>query len=308
MPPIRKAIKYQKTLNALIKRMTVETNAAVKALFISEAAAEHFAQDENLPNYSQRVLRNLQDTFQKLFDSVAPKIADDFVNDVDESSEQSMSQLLLGVTAAGVVQGLTNKSKNALNTPASNVLSNRTRVELGFFPNRTLKGKRVEKILNASIAENVSLIKSIPREYLAEMEKTVMRAVTTGKGPSDIYKTAKSQLELSKDFKSHLKNTDEKVNRRAKLIANDQTRKVYTGLTARRMKNVGMDRFRWLHNGGSAKPRPYHLDTLNGNEYSLSDPPVIDPKTGERGLPGQLVNCRCSMIPVISAEDLSEDE
>lgn len=300
MPPIRKAIKYQKTLNALIKRMTVETNAAVKALFISEAAAEHFAQDENLPNYSQRVLRNLQDTFQKLFDSVAPKIADDFVNDVDESSEQSMSQLLLGVTAAGVVQGLTNKSKNVLN--------NQTSVELGFFPKSTLKGKRVEKILNASISENVSLIKSIPREYLAEMEKTVMRAVTTGKGPNDIYKTAKSQLELSKDFKSHLKNTDEKVNRRAKLIANDQTRKVYTGLNAGRMKNAGMDKFKWLHNGGSAKPRPYHLDTLNGNEYSLSDPPVIDPKTGERGLPGQLVNCRCSMIPVISAEDLSEDE
>lgn len=280
--------------------MTFETNAAIKALFISKAAAEHFAQDENLPNYSQRVLRNLQDTFQKLFDSVAPKIADDFVNEVDESSEQSMSQLLLGVTAAGVLQGLTNKSKTVLNKETS--------VELGFFPKSTLKGKRVEKILNASIAENVSLIKSIPREYLADMEKTVMRAVTTGKGPSDIYKTAKSQLELSKDFKSHLKNTDEKVNRRAKLIANDQTRKVYTGLNAGRMKNAGMDRFKWLHNGGSAKPRPYHLDTLNGNEYSLSDPPVIDPKTGERGLPGQLVNCRCSMIPVISAEDLSEDE
>jgi len=300
MPPISKAIKYQKILKALIKRMTVETNAAIKALFISKAASEHFAQDENLPNYSQRVLRNLQDTFQKLFDSVAPKIADDFVNDVDESSEQSMSQLLLGVTAAGVVQGLTNKSKSALNSQTS--------VELGFFPKSTLKGKRVEKILNASISENVSLIKSIPREYLAEMEKTVFRAVTTGKGPSDIYKTAKSQLELSKDFKSHLKNTDEKVNRRAKLIANDQTRKVYTGLNAGRMKNAGMDRFKWLHNGGSAKPRPYHLDTLNGNEYSISDPPVIDPKTGERGLPGQLVNCRCSMIPVISAEDLSEDE
>lgn len=300
MPPISKAIKYQKILKALIKRMTFETNAAIKALFISKAAAEHFAQDENLPNYSQRVLRNLQDTFQKLFDSVAPKIADDFVNEVDESSEQSMSQLLLGVTAAGVLQGLTNKSKTVLNKETS--------VELGFFPKSTLKGKRVEKILNASIAENVSLIKSIPREYLADMEKTVMRAVTTGKGPSDIYKTAKSQLELSKDFKSHLKNTDEKVNRRAKLIANDQTRKVYTGLNAGRMKNAGMDRFKWLHNGGSAKPRPYHLDTLNGNEYSLSDPPVIDPKTGERGLPGQLVNCRCSMIPVISAEDLSEDE
>ena len=286
MPPIRKAIKYQKTLNALIKRMTVETNAAIKEMLYSQVAKEHFAQDEDLPNYSQRVLRNLQDTFQKLFDSVAPKIADDFVNDVDESSEQSMSQLLLGVTAAGVLQGLTNKSKSVLN--------NQTSVELGFFPKATLKGKRVEKILKASIAENVSLIKSIPREYLGQVEKVVQRSVTTGKGPGEIYK--------------HVKKYSGVTDRRAKLIANDQTRKVYTGLNAGRMKNAGMDKFKWLHNGGSAKPRPYHLDTLNGNEYSLSDPPVIDPKTGERGLPGQLVNCRCSMIPVISAEDLSEDE
>lgn len=261
--------------------MTMETNAAIKALLFSEVAKEHFAQDESLPNYTQRVLRDLQDTFQKLFDSVAPKIANDFVNEVDESSEKSMSQLL-----SGVLQGLTNKSKTILNE--------KTSVELGFFPRETLKGKRVEKILNASIAENVSLIKSIPREYLGQIEKVVQRSVTIGKGPNEIYK--------------HVKEYSGVTDRRAKLIANDQTRKVYTGLNAGRMKNAGMDKFKWLHNGGSAKPRPYHLDTLNGNEYSLSDPPIIDPKTGERGLPGQLINCRCSMIPVISAEDLSEDE
>ncbi|RIQ43658.1 phage head morphogenesis protein, partial [Bordetella avium] len=29
------------------------------------------------------------------------------------------------------------------------------------------------------------------------------------------------------------------------------------------------------------------------------NPPIIDKTTGERGLPGQLINCKCRMRPVI---------
>jgi uncharacterized protein with gpF-like domain len=27
--------------------------------------------------------------------------------------------------------------------------------------------------------------------------------------------------------------------------------------------------------------------------------PVIDPRTGERGIPGQAINCRCVMRPLV---------
>jgi uncharacterized protein with gpF-like domain len=32
--------------------------------------------------------------------------------------------------------------------------------------------------------------------------------------------------------------------------------------------------------------------------YSFDDLPVVDERTGETGIPGQAVNCRCTMSPV----------
>lgn len=272
--------------------MVWETNAAVKLLFESSAAQEHFAQDESLPSHAQRVLNTLRDTYQQLFDSVAPKIADDFVSEVDESNRLSMQQML-----AGAAMSLGGMGGAAVSVGGSTL-------SVGIFPTVTLSGKRVNTILEAAVKENVSLIKSIPREYLGQIEKVVHRSMTTGRGANEIYEAAKEHLELSKSFKSHLKNTAEKVDRRAKFIATDQTHKVSEGLTEGRMRNAGLDEFIWSHTAGSLKPRPYHLNVLNGKKYSLSDPPIIDPRTGERGLPGQLANCRCKKIPVFVQSDL----
>jgi uncharacterized protein with gpF-like domain len=45
---------------------------------------------------------------------------------------------------------------------------------------------------------------------------------------------------------------------------------------------------------------------MDGNVYSFDDPPIIDKNTGERGIPGQAINCRCFMVPVIEFEDEEE--
>ena len=65
------------------------------------------------------------------------------------------------------------------------------------------------------------------------------------------------------------------------------------------MQGLGVKKFKWLHSMGGKEPRPLHKNVLNGNVYSFDDPPVIDERTGERGLPGVLINCRCRMLPVI---------
>lgn len=262
--------------------MVLETNETVKSLFESEAAREHFAQDESLPSKSQRTLDNLRRTYEQLFDSVAPKLSSDFVNEVDESNRLSMQQMLAGAAGAALTAG------SKVNVVASS--GGGSQLSIGIFPTITLSGKRVNSVLEAAVKENVSLIKSIPREYLGQVEKVVHRSVTTGRGVNEIYE--------------HVKSYSGVTDRRAKLIATDQTHKISEGLTEKRMQNAGMDKYIWSHTAGSLKPRPYHLDVLNGQTYSFSDPPVIDPKTGERGVPGQLVNCRCKKIPVLTSEDL----
>lgn len=148
---------------------------------------------------------------------------------------------------------------------------------------------RVAEITKASVAENVGLIKSIPQKYFTDLQGAVMRSIQKGDG-------VKTVLEA-------VTKTGEVTAKRAKLIATDQTRKLTTSVNAARMTNLGVRKFEWLHSGGGVEPRELHKRDfpagLNGGIFDLANPPVIDEKTGETGLPGQLINCRCRMIPVI---------
>lgn len=36
---------------------------------------------------------------------------------------------------------------------------------------------------------------------------------------------------------------------------------------------------------------------LNNTTWRYDDPPVIDERTGQKGLPGETYNCRCDAIP-----------
>ena len=83
-------------------------------------------------------------------------------------------------------------------------------------------------------------------------------------------------------------------------IARDQTRKAYNNLNAARMRKVGVTEFIWRHSGGGRNPRDLHQNVLNGKKFSLDDLPVIDERTGETGIPGQAINCKCTMEPVVT--------
>ena len=143
----------------------------------------------------------------------------------------------------------------------------------------------VADVVKASIKQNVALIKSIPREYFLEIEGEVMRSIQTGRGMADIQPFLEKRYGITK--------------RRAALIARDQTSKATAAINRARMQGLGVKKFKWLHSMGGKEPRPLHKNVLNGNVYSFDDPPVIDERTGERGLPGVLINCRCRMLPVI---------
>lgn len=150
---------------------------------------------------------------------------------------------------------------------------------------------RVAEVMAAGVKENVSLIKSIPAEYFQKIEGDVMRSITTGRGMAD----------LVPDILKHGQSTK----KRAELIAKDQTSKATTAINRARMQGLGIKQFEWLHSGGGKEPRPLHVQ-LDGQIFDLDNPPVIDERTGERGLPGQLINCRCRMVPVVSFGEPAE--
>lgn len=146
----------------------------------------------------------------------------------------------------------------------------------------------LEEVLSASVTENVGLIKSIASEYLSGVQGAVMRSITTGNGLQDLVPFLKKHEGITL--------------RRARIIAEDQTRKAYNNLNKGRMQAIGIKQYEWLHSAGGVHPRPLHI-AYSGRIFDFDKPPVIDLKTGERGIPGQAINCRCRMAPVISFEE-----
>lgn len=147
---------------------------------------------------------------------------------------------------------------------------------------------QMQEIMTATINENVSLIKSIPSEYFTDIEGAVMRSITTGNGLADLVPFLNSHENITV--------------KRARLIAGDQSRKAFSNITASRLKELKVTKYKWVHSSAAEKSRPLHVQ-LNGTIQSLDDPPIIQYAKGKqpqiRGKPGDLINCLCVMQPVI---------
>ena len=150
----------------------------------------------------------------------------------------------------------------------------------------------LDDVIKASSLEAANLIKLIPYKFLNEVQGQVMRSITTGRGMKDLVPF------LTKKYKGNV--------RHARLVAADQTRKVFQSVNTNRLKAVGVKKFIWIHSGGGNEPRELHI-RMSGNEYSFDDPPYIGDMYGQRiyGLPADLPNCRCIMKPIINF-DLEE--
>lgn len=145
----------------------------------------------------------------------------------------------------------------------------------------------------AVAAENVGLIKSIPRKWHEQIEQKVWNAVRNG---SDLNKLS---AELASTYNSTTK--------RAALIARDQNAKAKAVIERVRQQELGIKRGSWMHSNAGKEPRPTHV-AMNGKLYELAQG-MWDSDEGEYVHPGQLINCRCSMRPVIDgAEEYADDD
>lgn len=146
----------------------------------------------------------------------------------------------------------------------------------------------------ASTDQATSLIKSIGPQYATQIKEAVNRSIVDSSSSFESLQNS-IQSALTDKYKNH-KN-------KAFNVAKDQVKKSYTGITASRMQGIGAGEYIWRHAGGSVKPRCFHRDVLNGQTFSLDNPPIIDEKTKVRGKPGDLPFCNCYMEPVISFDN-----
>ena len=83
---------------------------------------------------------------------------------------------------------------------------------------------------------------------------------------------------------------------KAKFLAKQEMGLLHASFTESRYRDAGVQKFQWTRTT-SKKPDPYHA-TLVGKIFSLDDKPIINEKTGEKGLPKQRYGCSCDMRPV----------
>lgn len=132
-------------------------------------------------------------------------------------------------------------------------------------------------VLRASVHENVSLIKSIPEQYLKNVEGSVMRSVQRGRDLST----------LSKELQRHYGVTK----RRAAFISLDQNNKAFSSFQEARAKELKLEEAIWRHSHAGKTPRPKHL-AADGTRYKVGVGLPIGDK-GQYVLPGEEPNCRC---------------
>jgi len=143
--------------------------------------------------------------------------------------------------------------------------------------------------MQATIGEQVGLIKSIASEHLSDVEGIVMRSVTTGRDLQQLKSDLLARYDITK--------------KRASLIARDQNNKATATLTRTRQIGLGITKARWLHSAGGKHPRPSHVAFSEGRNggpfYDIQKGAFID---GEFLLPGQAINCRCLSVSVLPFE------
>ncbi len=141
--------------------------------------------------------------------------------------------------------------------------------------------------------ENVRgyVIKDFANERIPEMRRKIQELILKG------YRLDKVQELLQKEYGI--------MSRKAKFLAQNETTIMLAEYKKVTYKEMGFDKFIW-RTITDGRERDLHK-ALNGTVWRYDDPPVIDERTGQKGLPGQTYNCRCEAIPYHDDSPFSHD-
>lgn len=134
----------------------------------------------------------------------------------------------------------------------------------------------LDRAIDEFTRENVALIRSIPENLFADLEKLLAKEIADGARFESMVTVIEERFEVSKS--------------RAELIARDQVQKFHGDLNRVRQQDLGIEKFIW-NTVGDGRVREEHAER-DGKIYSWNDLP-----NGES--PGEPVGCRCVGEPVL---------
>lgn len=239
------AIRYRKAIDREIEAMIDSLEYWLRATY--RKAPPLIAQDARPVPTIKKVFERLADYWTKRFEERAEQLADYHVNRMFRTSDKALQQSLKDAGWA-IDFKLTPEMKDAL---------------------------------DASMAENVGLIKSIPAQLLPQVEGVVMRSYSVGRDLETMVKEIQSLHPVTA--------------KRAALIARDQSNKANAVVNRTRCLQLGITQAKWMHSSAGKKPRASHV-AANGKIYDIAQGCKID---GEYIQAGELINCRCTYRAIL---------
>lgn len=165
-PNLSDAMRYEKRLNALIKKMTDETERELKTLFKTRTAKEFFAMDASISSQARILTNALIEKFNDMFARMSKPIAEKVIEETNKSSDVALKSSL-------------------------KELSGGLSIKVSSISPETID------VLNASTTENVALIKSISQQYLNGVQQAVMRSITGTEGLNDLIPYLQKSKEIT---------------------------------------------------------------------------------------------------------------
>ena len=140
-------------------------------------------------------------------------------------------------------------------------------------------------VMQATIGEQVGLIKSIAQQHLGEVEGLVMRSVSAGRDLGALSKEIEDRYGVTK--------------RRAALISRDQNNKASASIQRVRQQGMGIRYAVWCHSNGGNTKRPSHVKASQDKTLYEVSKGWLDPEIDKRIWPGTEINCKCFARPIL---------
>lgn len=246
-PNVGLEFQYREVLSQLVERMHRSTLYWIGAAWRSNPPT--LSSDEAPAITLTRSIRKLVRQWTREFNEISERTARQFV---EQNTKLTSQQIIASMNKLGAT------------------------VEFKMTP-------AIRDVAQASIAENVSLIKSIPQHYFRELEGLVMRSVQNGRDLESLTEALQERYKITEN--------------RAALIARDQNNKAHAAISRAKQLDLGITEGVWIHSSAGKTPRPTHVK-MNGKTFDLKRG-MWDSAVGRYVLPGEEVNCRCQWRPVI---------